>query len=778
MASLESSTAPATADQLSFAAIGHLQRMAGNAAVAQAVARTTTTPRAVQRTPASDLIDKHSGILGLDEEALGAELAQRLPAEDAMVTQVFASLDNVDRDDVAFALTSSLSSARLGSLSETLRLILVREMVHGVVTDEEEGHVAAIWGSFGATLPAVAARNQALWKLSLEESDQLNALPAVRDIRNAFKTDVVKLASLYLDDNERGARIEAERLGLVLPGGRPNAKPPIAEPAYIEDVQAMARKVRTLQQSLRALTRIQVGHQVNMNRRDSISPPYLPAYFDPDKAPQVAPDGKEQPQLATWQQTKTQHDRLTAVVRGFASLYPSIYVLLQQDRLDELANAGTAEQARTAMEGTLRRTVDKIGESQTMLSSGDIAYFDLIALHSQLFTGPIAVPFTPAAKWSEPFNAALARGELANVEARQFWTKLGLGVVAAAALIAAPFTGGATAALLVGVGVGIGAGQAVDSWQKYLSLSTAADAAVRDDLALVAQGQVSGALVAAVMDTVGVFLDAYGAGVSVAARRAAAKAQFEALDAAMREKLLREARRRAGREGAMDAGLEAAGTALAVADELIEDEPEIEASGQQYVMEPPTSGDAPPVVSPIAVQRVGQVVTGEDFEAYVDRGLRRGEIRIPGIKEFDYIIPGQYTGSGWGIDRIGIAIDPAGRVHLVHMEMKMQQKPKLNTPSLGTQTGAHWTSDAIESLMTSSRPEARAAKERLRRALQNMYPGSTVDVNVMRDFLHRRLKNAKVVVFVPDIADLKRLWRQIGGLARHGRNTQVVKVKL
>ena len=115
---------------------------------------------------------------------------------------------------------------------------------------------------------------------------------------------------------------------------------------------------------------------------------------------------------------------------------------------------------------------------------------------------------------------------------------------------------------------------------------------------------------------------------------------------------------------------------------------------------------------------------------------------------------------------------------MFHFEMKMQQMPALGRPSAARQTGGAWTSNAIEGLLSSQRPEARAARERLRRAMQSMYPGTTVDINVMRTFLEGRLRRARVVVFVPHIADLRRLWRQIGGLIRHGRRVRVVPVRL
>jgi hypothetical protein len=149
----------------------------------------------------------------------------------------------------------------------------------------------------------------------------------------------------------------------------------------------------------------------------------------------------------------------------------------------------------------------------------------------------------------------------------------------------------------------------------------------------------------------------------------------------------------------------------------------------------------------------------------------------------DFVIPGQYTGSGWGIDRIGIRQHASGRISVYHFEMKFVTEgathvPTLGTPRAGTQTGLSWTRNAIDGFLTSQKPEARAMRERLRRAMQSLDPGKTIDINSMRTFLNTRLRHAPVRIFVPDYADLSKLYRQTAALARWGRNIGIVKVKL
>ena len=118
----------------------------------------------------------------------------------------------------------------------------------------------------------------------------------------------------------------------------------------------------------------------------------------------------------------------------------------------------------------------KIGQSQEKLNTDDIEYFDLVPIYTQLFNNSIRTSFTPRYAWEHPFYQIVAKDVLSDKEARDFWTSLGLSLVAAEALIAAPFTGGATLVLLVGTGLGIAAYQAGAAWEKYEDLKTMSQA--------------------------------------------------------------------------------------------------------------------------------------------------------------------------------------------------------------------------------------------------------------------------------------------------------------
>ena len=718
----------------------------------------------VQRLTAEELIDKHSSLLGLDEAALGQELARRAPGEPGLVLFVLARLSSSDRDDVSHELVKGLGLGGLGGVREDLRMRLLEQMVTGWVTGEEEAQISRIWSSFGTQLPAVAARNMGLWKKSVEESDQVNELPAVVTAREAFPADVINLARAYLKDNKRGVMKEAQRLGLDIGGGQ-GVDPALAQPGYLEGIKAIGVQVMKLDEKLMALRRIQVGYSTYRDVLSGAPMGDVPARFDPENEPEKGPDPHETATMPSWDVTKKQYDRVDAVVRGFANLYPSIYVLIREGKLETLTKAGSAAQAGVVLADSLRHSRAKIEQAEGMLG-GSIAFYDLVPLHQQLLSGSAGLGFASQRRWQDPFFSMLAKDVLADHESREFWVSLGLSLAGAAALVAVPFTAGASGAFLVGFGLGIGAAQAGMSWQRYQQLATAADAGVRDDLKLVAGGQVSTALVAAVLDTVSLFLDAYGAAGSAAAHGAARRAAFKDADDALRKRMLREA----GQDAAMT--LAGAGAAIA-GHELFEQDPPIAAAGSGFEFDLPR-----PAVNRLSVQRDElAALLGKEFEKYVDGGLRRNE--IAGVPRMDFVIPGEYNAQGHGIDRIGISIDPAsGHVGLYHFEMKYQLDPKLGRPTVGTQTGAAWTRKAIDGLVASKHPKARAAMDQLRTAVQLINKVPYADDTMVRAFLHGRLATARPIIFVPDGANLTRLWRQVAALFRWGRGAQIVKVTI
>jgi hypothetical protein len=758
--------------------------------------RRASTHVQLQETPsdspvsAEDLIDEYTTLNFLDEEGLGRDLARRLPRDAKLVDSVLNELSDGDRDDVTYEITIA-AAGKLGGIEEALRMRFVRELAGGFVSDDEEGAIAAIWISFENMQPQVAERNRELWKKSLWESDQL--VEYVKPIGDSFSVDVIGLANAYLAQNKQVLYTEAQRYGIDLQNKQSVAP---THPDYLESVRPIAKGVLTLKKQLDEFKEIRVGY-------NSVSDCLFgacrsEAWFNPEHRPGMDPDKTESPPWPTWEEVKVQYDRVSAVISAFANMYPTIYLLIQQDKLEALDQAGDAAKAQNVIHETLEKTDEKIGEAADKITSGKISYYDLKLIQIQLFEGLGRDVFEPQHPWNQPYYQDIANDDIKGHEARQFWVDLGLSLAAAAALIAAPFTGGASAAFLVGFGVGIGAVQAGMSWDKYLSLSTLSDAKTKDELALVSQGEVSAQLVDVIIQTVAVFLDVYGAKAATTAARTSREA-LEVAEKGLKEQLAEETRKRMLREAGKDIGMTGAGAGVAIGmHELADDEPvpDMQATAGQWQINlgPEQPDTAPADVNRMVIQRAPGpggpppapaakqpiLLTGGEFEIYVEKALLKGDWE--GLPQMSFVIPGQYTGSGWGIDRIGIVFDETtGLVDVYHLEMKFVAPgspfvPELGQRAVGTQTGGAWTKKAVDSFLNSQHPKARAGKERLRRALQKMHPGEAIDIERMRSFLDGKLVGAPVRVVIPHWADFSKLYKQVAALVRAGREIRIVKV--
>lgn len=743
-----------------------------------------------------ELIDHYTTLGFLDEEELGQDLAGRLPDKVALTNDVLNRLGDTDRDDVSYEITIALGS-KLGSVQTDLRMRFVRELVGGTVSDDEEGAISQIWISFDTNRPEVAENNRDLWKKSLWESDQLTEFTAPE--RQAFKEDVKGLALEYLRQNENILFTDAQRYGIDLEN---QASVAATAPGYLEATLAMIPNIVKLRKFLEELKQIKVGYSPVSDCL--FGDCRYPATFNPEYAPSIQPDGSEVPAWPKYEEVKSQYDRVSSVISAFANIYPLIYILIQQDRLEEVNNAGDATKAKEVIGEALRKTHEKVKESKEKITTADIEYYDLQLIQTQLFGNAAKNVYGVKFPWEKPYYEDIAKDELKAHEARQFWVDLGLSLLAAAALIAAPFTGGATAAFLVGFGVGIGAAQAGMSWEKYLDMSTAEDATVKDELAIVSKGQVDAQLLDAIISTVAVFLDVYGARAATASAKAS-KAALEVAEKELKEQLAAAARKQALKEAGKEAALTVGGAGVAIGmHELANDEPvpnfTATTEGRDVTLPPDVPDTSVPDVNKMVIQRapggsggspVGSstpakplILTGPEFEMYIEKALLKGPIGE--VPKMNFVMAGQYTGSGWGIDRIGIVFDDVtGTVSVYHFEMKFVSEgakdfytPHLGTPKSGTQTGAKWTENAIDGLLNSQHPSARAVKERLRRALKKIYATDSITIDMMSAFLKAELSNAPIRIMVPDYANLRTIYKQVAALVRWGRDVKAIKVAL
>jgi hypothetical protein len=236
----------------------------------------------------------------------------------------------------------------------------------------------------------------------------------------AFATDVRDLARAYLEENRQVLLTEGQRYGFDL-----EKKQSIeADPHYLEAVRAMVPGVLKLRKQLDDLKEINVGyHQMSDCLFGDCK---SPSRFNPEYKPGMDPDGDEDPPWPTWEEVKTQYDRVSAVISAFANMYPTIYILIQQDNLEELDQAGDSSKAQQVVFETLEKAYAKIQEADGKIASGDISFYDLKMIQTQLFSGGSQAVFDPQYPWDRPYYQDIANDDLRGHEAREFWVGLGL----------------------------------------------------------------------------------------------------------------------------------------------------------------------------------------------------------------------------------------------------------------------------------------------------------------------------------------------------------------
>ncbi|MGW6128497.1 hypothetical protein ACWFNE_00590 [Cellulomonas sp. NPDC055163] len=790
-----------------------LQTVAGNAAVTGFLQRD-----AAELTSVADVMGRYAtaylsprAYLSVDDEGLGRHLADRLLAgkDIGLAHQVLDALMTSDRDDVAEALCVR-AAGRLGDLDAGMRIRLIREMLDTVVDKGAERQVTDLWLSFGGGLGTVIAEQKALWKLSLAECEPLTERFA-EDIR-AFGTDIMDAARAYLQENRRLTQEEGGSVGLDL-GGGVAAKPAAEVDSYVDEMLKAAKIAAQLETLSKELAEVAVGYDMSQalmvavgNRhpgdeagayKELQAPPKellvqhgTVATFSPTTKPSYAPTGQDPVDMAPYTEVAGHHQALAGQIAAYARAYPSIHAAMTQGRLQDLGTTTDASKARKEVEATLRGTLRAIGDSEKALGSG-ITQYDLVPIQQQLLTGTLQKPATSTRAWDTPLYSALARDDLDKKKARDFWVDLGLGMASAFALIAAPFTGGLSAAVLVGAGIGISAGMAAASWDKYLNLRPLENAAIKDELQLVQKGAVDGALLEAVVASVGVFLDAMAVGGAIkqarSATRSAARAELhgsiEAQEAAAQARM-------AVTKGARnDLGGAVAGAGVAVgAHELADEEPvepALEVTGGGIAFAVPAEATPPVTVSELRVQRTPQQLRsaesamaaidagpmprhwGDRFELSVLASTLRGE--VAGMEGVTYAFRAQHR-SGQGIDIIAFGTGPDGRFKIWQIECKWTEGgPYL--AKLGSRGGAIQTSEAWThaNMVEWFKVAPAAEKSQLLRAVKAANGGRAVS----EAHLATLIAKADVIIAGPlgtgAAGMMRRIWGQMSALSRAGR---------
>lgn len=412
------------------------------------------------------------------------------------IDDALTSKDSDDIDDID----------NFGEATEQERLSLIR-IIHNNdwIGPTDEGNLEKIWRSF-VDLPKVASANIDLFKKSVEYGAELEKFEVVKNARHYFAYDVTDLARKYLKLNRAYTEEELESLGLAK-SEKSTQEDKAEAMAELKIAAGLVKKAQEGQAIMKGM-RI-AGKHVKIYGGGRGIGGVAPAVFDPESAPSIDQREAGEENTPTWAETKKQYDRLTNVILGLSNRYPAIYALVRDEKIAEFANSDSSK-ALSIVSDSLHSVIKYIDLSGEKIDSGDISYYDLVPIHTQLFEG--SKEGFSKIKWNEEFYKWAAESDIAEHESKEFWIQLGLTTLAAAAFIVAELAtfGTATFAIAAGIGIGIGVGQAAYSWERYRDLAAASKANVTDETALVSQGQASAALVEAVINTVFAFLDIFG----------------------------------------------------------------------------------------------------------------------------------------------------------------------------------------------------------------------------------------------------------------------------
>ena len=426
-------------------------------------------------------------------------------------------------------------------------------MIHALLEDtwwvggSDRIALCHIWDGWGPGGIAQAyAENEALWDRCVEKEANLAAIPALQPFRDSFASDVKAVANAYQTTNAKAVKAERGRLNLggvddVLKVGG-DAAPGNA--AVIE-VQQIAREVKRADDILDGLYAVPVGTaEVSVAPRDpgksasdrssgggtGDGPAPAPAanaggdsgggpgtappaqgpvtvdfMYHPDKRPPGGFAAGREKEFRTWEDVDKEFKRTTAARAILASKSPALFAATsgKPDEVGHIASASPQE-AATLLGKALNATEEAIKNAGPMIADDTINWKEFTPIHQQLWEG---APAKSGLQWNTKLAKSVSKDVIGEYHTTDFWRKLGLMSVGAAAFLFSEIATGGMATFLWAASVGAGATQAGLSVQNYTALATAAQTATSKDTQLVTTEQVGEAQAAAVLDTAFAFLD-------------------------------------------------------------------------------------------------------------------------------------------------------------------------------------------------------------------------------------------------------------------------------
>ena len=677
------------------------------------------------------------------------------------------------------------------------KMELVRILAYqGWVGPFDELKIEEIWGTLTTEeLVRTGSLEVVMYNHCISVGAELDRLPNVKLMASAFISDVRSIALSYLKQNAELVTSEMVSLGIPARADETAAPPTEEQSQKVAATQRAAASVADLQEQMKAARNVPVGYKPKsyvptFGKSTGSSGPQGIGGFAGVPAPSEQADyadvclfepGKPPPfanaDLATAAGYKLIHppvptkdfetlDTLFAQsssnVAALLGHFPALMALSKTGKSEDVGGLATEADpaaARARLGAAMRAVKDNIAKAQTDLdiASRAIDPLDLQPIHRQMFQRQViaAGKGEGVYDWTQSLPKLVAEQAIGDHEFGKVLGHMGLSTLSAAAFLVAPFTGGASLAVVLAAGVGAAAANAVISNEEYDRLLSLSRATVKPGTELVNEGQVT-----------------------------AAKAQKDADETELAMALLTAATLGLGQVGrykTLAKAIETATDAVGLAEismELLTEElnNNVRMYGEAVELPDPSGG--------VPVQRVQRTADRmwADFEVYAAGELQRGPVGE--IPQMDIVVEGIHNAKNNGIDRIGLRRNKSGKIEIWHFEVKWNYlqttnpDPKLWERGGKMQFNKAWEADAIEKLCKSTHPGAQAARNEIRKYIATSTGRSVgkVPPSEVLALLRNPARGRAVIIregFVPVT-----LLEQLARMLRRGRRIRLGKLKL
>ncbi|GAA3627842.1 hypothetical protein [Microlunatus ginsengisoli] len=501
------------------AALLHLQRSAGNAAVARLV---------VQRCGG----EVHDGCPcqdGKDDDAEGPVQRSVGPAADrpaattwpAAVQRVPGSYDAAEQKKL---ITEALRDKDIGKVksiddgaytladdSQAIDLIMIL-LNQGWVGPRDENAIYQIWKSRGKGVLDLATKYTYVWNMCLSRDvTTIWDLPDLAPVKNEFKQAVAARARGYLDANTKTVATEQARYGL----DDGSAAPTDQQGRERERLMVAAGEVQKARDAIKTMDRMLVGYNHVTGTPTASRTQRCAAMFNPEMPPPLpghAPTpAAEDAVLPSWDDTHKNYERANALIQHHTRQYPALVALREDTELNDVAKLGVSSElpanqltSMQIVKQALATTKANIDKTYPLLSDAKKEFaLELQPIHEQLFLSDPT--------WQQPFRRLVAQRAVKEHDNVEFWNTMALPAVGMALIVVAEIASGGLATFFFAAAAAGSIAQAAESWDKYFTLKAASETHLSAETELLTRDRASEQLLTAALDTVMAFVDAYSA---------------------------------------------------------------------------------------------------------------------------------------------------------------------------------------------------------------------------------------------------------------------------